>query len=99
MLLLFLLSVDAIEKQKNASKYDGYSYEYPMLKLFTNKQTDANDDDLDSSMRRAKKSAMKTLSSTRNLSSSGSPSKAAFNGASTRRMNMKKTQSVFIRGI
>eukprot|EP00584_Thalassiosira_punctigera_P001753 CAMPEP_0172540402 /NCGR_PEP_ID=MMETSP1067-20121228/11429_1 /TAXON_ID=265564 ORGANISM="Thalassiosira punctigera, Strain Tpunct2005C2" /NCGR_SAMPLE_ID=MMETSP1067 /ASSEMBLY_ACC=CAM_ASM_000444 /LENGTH=478 /DNA_ID=CAMNT_0013326261 /DNA_START=113 /DNA_END=1549 /DNA_ORIENTATION=+ len=51
--------VSAIEKQKNSGAYDGYSYDYPVLRPFTNKREGGalggNDgDDPDSSTRSAK---------------------------------------------
>jgi len=87
-------TIAAIEKQKNANLYDDYSYDYPLLKPFTTRPDEAaqDDDDVDSSTRSVKVSKKKFLESARDLSSSESFRKP-------RRLNMGKSQSVYIRGI
>lgn len=84
--------VTAIDRQKNAAAYDSYSYEYTLLKPFTVKHDAGNAyDDADASTRSVKISKNKGFSSKNLASSDRFPSK--------KRMNMNKTQSVYIRGI
>ncbi|KAL7534491.1 hypothetical protein ACHAXR_007223 [Thalassiosira sp. AJA248-18] len=87
--------VVAIEKQKNADKYDNYSYEYTVLKHFTESQDSAYSGEADA--KNALSSSVKFLpkklqASTRDLSSSESWNRS-------KRNNMAKSKSVFIRGI
>jgi len=85
--------VAAIDKQKNAQAYDNYSYEYTLLNGFTIKQDPGNAyDDADASTRSAKVTKKIIFSSSRNFNLSSSERMVS------KRRNMNKSSSVYIRG-